>query len=242
MKIAILLLFLVSCSSYVNKLHSQLDRDTHQNRENSYTHRKFDMYRGRNPKWQGPKNQLDYRKKSTKNTDQLLPQTRRDYRPSNKRYKAEDLYDNDSNGSLWSGRGQNNFLFAKNNIKKNGDIVVIKVQEKLKKEMSLELARAFPQRDKKKDKKTDKNNPNTTEQEPNVPPEKTSSKTYDSISSVVIEEINKDYLLLRGKKELLYHSRKRVVEVQSLVARKDILDDDSILSDNILESQVIIIR
>ena len=58
----------------------------------------------------------------------------------------------------------------------------------------------------------------------------------------MIEEISKDHLLIRGQKFLLFRNRKHLVEVQALVARKDIMDDDTVDSTQVLESTVTILR
>ena len=67
-------------------------------------------------------------------------------------------------------------------------------------------------------------------------------KTYDKISSVIIEEISKDHLLVRGQKFLLYKNGKHLIEIQALVARRDILDDDTVDSTSFLESTVQVLR
>ena len=62
------------------------------------------------------------------------------------------------------------------------------------------------------------------------------------ISSVVTEEINNLYVIVRGRKEVLFRKRKRLIEIQGLIARKDISPDDKITSDSFLESSIKIIR
>jgi len=78
------------------------------------------------------------------------------------------------------------FLFSKNNVRRTGDIVVIDVFKKLKKEISLELARAFPKRKRRKKKKSDKAaTPPASDQAGDK--KESSSKVYDRISSVIVE-------------------------------------------------------
>ncbi len=63
---------------------------------------------------------------------------------------------------------------------------------------------------------------------------KTSSKKYpDNYHSIY---------LIKGRKNVLFKNRKRMVEVQALVSRKDIGDNDVINSDAILESNVSVVR
>lgn len=231
-----ILLTLSSCASYINKMHNQIDQENASfNQQAQDGKNRFDMYRGQ------AKQKLEYARKSSRDIKNLSPAVKRQYANQKRRYTADDIYDTKSYGSLWSGRGQNNFLFAKNNIKRNGDIVVIKVQDKLKTEISLELKRAFPP------KKVPPKDPKKKEEEKKDGNEAASNsgdseKVHDSISSVVVEEINKDYILLRGRKEVLFNYYKHIIEVQALVARRDIMDDDSVMSSKILESNVVVLR
>ena len=66
--------------------------------------------------------------------------------------------------------------------------------------------------------------------------------TVGQLSSVVTEEINNSYVIVRGRKEVLFRKRKRLIEIQGLIARKDVSPDDKITSDNFLESSIKIIR
>ena len=71
---------------------------------------------------------------------------------------------------------------------------------------------------------------------------KEKSQVYDRISSVIIEEVNKDHLLVRGRKDVIFRKMKRYVEVQALINKRDISDEDAIESTKILESSVTILR
>ena len=55
-------------------------------------------------------------------------------------------------GSLWSAKNSESFLFVTNNIKKKGDIVIVEVMSKMKDNIQDELKRTFPERKKKKKK------------------------------------------------------------------------------------------
>lgn len=245
------LMFLTSCASYINRVHKQLDREemkqqryaprgAYRNSKNS----NFDLYRQG-----GRKFVTDKRRKriSSSNSRYAPPSTKRLYRPAEavkKRYTAKDLTDNGNNASLWA--QDDNQLFQKLEQKRNGDIILIEVAGRLKNEITMELKRAFPdpaKRKKKKDAKKGASEEEKNETAAASPAEAPAgNKVHDKISSVVIEEINNDHLLLRGRKHLLYKNRKRLIEIQALVSRKDISDDDSIVSDNILESTVNVLR
>ncbi len=246
--IPFILLSTTSCSNYINKMHAELDRENaaidkkKRKKPDTFAQfrqdkRRYDPRRAKNFK------RPDYRV-STANQNSVLPSVKRQYRPEaavKRRYKAQDLVDNQHDGSLWSGQGNDNYLFTQNKKKRNGDIILINVFKKLKSEITMELARATPKPAPTEQKKDDDKTAAPAAEEKS-PEETSSSKVQDRISSVIIEEINKDHILLRGQKYLLYKKRKRLVEVQALVARRDISDDDAVNSDNILESSVHVIR
>lgn len=225
-------------------------------------YKEFDRHDGVKPKKiKGDRFDL-YRKKSfqksfnprsrftSKENPKIIPSVKRNYlnpKESFRRYKARDLADNGSDGSLWSNDdGKNNFLFTESEKKNNGDIILIKVAGKLKNEITAELKRAFPSKRKTSEdgnaetKKSDGSQPEKPSGDKNV--DASTDKVYDQISSIVIEEIKADHLLLRGRKSVLYKNRKRTVEVQALVARRDIQIDDTINSNKILESQIMVVR
>lgn len=234
--IVISMLTLSSCANYINKMHSEFDREdgkvTRRKREKADT---FDQFRNsrRNPKG------------SSTARGNVLPAIKRNYgqRASQKRrYTANDLVDNTNSVSLWSGAGNDNYLFTKNKWKRNGDIVLINVKSELKRLISLELKRAFPSMPKKKTEKTAAapGAPAAPAAPKDVGAEK--GKTYDKVSSVIVEEISKDHLLVRGQKFLLYKNGKHLIEIQALVSRKDILDDDTVDSTSFLESTIQVLR
>ena len=236
MKNFILTIFLFSfygCASYINEMHRDLDRQENilRPRPNINT---FDQYRRENK----ASGRTSLTSKYVKN---LKPSVKRKYVPKS-RAKAEDLYDNEKVGSLWSGSGNDSYLFTKNTEKKLGDIIIIDVFKKFKDEIVLELKRAFPDPAKEAKNKDKDNTATPTTPTATGASEKDNSKSVDRISSVIIEEINQDHLLLRGRKSLLYKRRKRLLEIQVLVARKDISDDDSVSSNKILESSVHVLR
>ena len=233
----LLLITLTSCANYINKIHSELDRgETRKKLDKRDRDMTFAQFR--NPKYRSRPNSSVQKN--------LLPRTKRLYQKKrNQRVKADDLADNTSSASLWTGNGNDNYLFTKNKWKRNGDIVLLQVKKRLKDEITMELKRTFPVMPKKKpnSKGTTNNDTNAAAAEQNEEPTNGSpDKIYDKISSVIIEEISKDHLLIRGQKFLLFRNRKHLVEVQALVARKDIMDDDTIESTQILESTVTVLR
>ena len=246
MKILVIFLslFLFGCSNYINQLNRSMDKDYSKKKKKD----SFDMYR-KNGQSFDPKNPLTL---SSSNPN-FEPRIKRQYRPSNKRVQAKDLIDNDNNGSLWSSELADGYLFARDSHKKNGDIIVLKVQGKLKNEITSELKRAFPAPKKKKKPAAakdaaDAKKPGTPGADEKVAKDSNEedvaedTKVYDQISSVISEEVNKDYVLIRGQKEVIFRSDKHLVEVQALIPRKDLAEDDTVLSANILESNITVIR
>ncbi len=243
MKKTILLLtifLLSSCANYINKIHNDLDRAEGRQQLAQKKHDStFNQFR------KSPHANI-----TTSNSPNMIPSIKRNYVPQNqvqRRYTANDLTDNSSDGSLWAGSGNENYLFTKNKWKRNGDIILMNVQSRLKNMITMELKRAFPSMPKRV-KKPDPNAPpgavaaspeSDPVEEADVPED---DKIHDKISSVIIEEISKDHLLVRGQKYLLFRNQKHLIEIQALISRKDIMDDDSVDSKNFLESSIVVLR
>ena len=248
------LLFLAtSCASYVNSMHRQIDREEgrgqarRQGRDASvndpyaaYREQGFKRTRNDARPVQNP-----HSLSQLNPTRDVPPPVKRDYRNSG-RTQARDFVDDGGSGSLWVD-APGGSLFTTENNKRVGDIVIINVLDNLRGQISGELKRAFPaEPPKKKDAaKADSKEgkaPAAAAEAAGEKSDELDTKVYDKISGVVAEEINKDYFLLRGKKEVIFRKEKRFIEVQALVARKDITDNDSISSDRLVESRVIILR
>lgn len=248
------LFMFTSCAGYVDRIHRELDREDEKVAQGRYrrgydTFQQFrggQNYEGYKPKYYRPTPNPINTVTSTSRTV-IQPNIKRNYQPeqaAKKRYTASDLEDSKPEASLWAGSGNENYLFTKNKWKKNGDIVLVNVQTKLKKEITLELKRAFPvypRPSTKKNTKEPASAPAQAEEEDETSQDDP-AKVHDRISSVIIEEISKDHLLVRGQKLLLYKNRKRLIELQALVSRKDISDDDTINSSKFLESSITVIR
>jgi flagellar basal body L-ring protein FlgH len=248
--ILISLLFLTSCAPYINRVHQQLDREEMRQRRHTprgaYSNSKntnFDLYRQGGRKFVSNK---QVKRVSSSNRKYAPPSTKRLYRPAaavKKRYTTNDLTDNGNTASLWA--QDDHHLFQKVEQKRNGDIILIEVAGKLKNEITMELKRAFPdspKRKKRNDAKKETPGEDSKDTATATDTAPAGNKIHDKISSVVIEEINNDHLLLRGRKHLLYKNRKRLIEIQALVSRTDVSDENSIASDNILESTVNVLR
>jgi flagellar L-ring protein precursor FlgH len=234
--IPFLFLLLTSCSSVVDDMHKELDEGDKRARRRVRPNQ-FDQFR------KGKKLKNRARNFSTANRRRLLPKIKRKYeeaKEKQRRLNADDLKDNSDVGSLWTGSGNDGFLFTKDTDKRHGDIVVLNVFKKFKNEISVELRRTFP--DAPLDESEKKKKEEKAAAETPKPKEAKDDEVIDRISTVVIEEINRDHLLVRGRKALLFKKRKRLVEVQALVNRRDIADDDSVGSNKFLESSIHVLR
>ena len=236
--IGILLVFSCSCAHYVKKVHKYFDQ--HEKKPKRYS--LYEKYRDKS-----------IGKVTTGNKDFLSPGVKRYYRPkkdvvkkkdSRKRYTASDFNDNRSDGSIWlasSGRNRE-FLFTKNVNVRNGDIVLIQVQQKLKRDIASELKREFPLPIITPNKKTEPSKLEPTKKVEAKKLEFDDNKIFDVISSIVIDEVNNNHLIVKGEKEILFRNKKRLVEIQGLVNRQHIEPDGSLASGKIIETQVQVVR
>lgn len=252
------LTLLASCGSFVDNMYRDLDQqeriaaDAEQDSQ-GYPDQ-FDQYRKNTKR----KTSAVYNKPGrnrgevSTNTQKLVnPEVKRQYqdeRVALKRTTASDLTDTGNDGSLWGSGDANAFLFSTSKSKSSGDIVQIDVLPKLRNEITLELKRAFPENPYdsagKAPASTTTPAATTAATTPGTPaaPAAAEAGDTDKISSVVVEEINREHLLIKGRKNVLFKNRKRMVEVQALVSRKDITDNDSVSSDSIIESNVTVVR
>lgn len=234
---------LASCSTYVDGIYRDLDKSERE-AEVEIQDDQFDRFRNTKRRTSSEYNRPGRnREVSTASQKLVAPAVKRQYQEEKvalKRTTASDLTDNGNDGSLWSGNDNNAFLFTTSKSKNSGDIVQINVLPKLRNEITLELKKAFPENPFEAKAKTEGEKPKETVAKD--PAEATEGGAQDRISGVVVEEINREHLLVKGRKNVLFKNRKRLVEVQALVSRRDISDDDTINSDAILESNVTVVR
>ncbi|MBT3235244.1 MAG: hypothetical protein HN353_04780 [Bdellovibrionales bacterium] len=234
----LLCLLISSCAGYINRVHRELDRDNVKQAKMKQRMLYQQVSTKRSQRSRDPNRD---RAISSRNRRRLDPTVNRVYQPKRgfkKRYRAEDLNDNNPVGSLWAGEGNDGYLISETNQLHPGDIVLINVKEGLKNEITAELKMAFPDSPIRKKKDGDKK----AAPPPPKPKEGEESRVYDKVTSVVIEEVNDNYMLIRGRKNLIFKHRKRTIEVQALIARRDVNTDDSISSESILETTVNVIR
>jgi len=246
------------CSTYVDSIYKDFEQQERANSDIDTPADNFDQYRHPKRRTSREYNRVDKidRTVTTGNMKVLAPDIKRQYKEEKvalKRYTASDLTDNGSDGSLWAGSDPNAFLFSNNKTKSSGDIIQINVLPRLKNEITLELKKAFPDnpyetRVAKSDKASDETRAPAGSEDKKPGDKKETAENsmsegaQDKISGVVVEEINREHLLIKGRKNVLYKNRKRMVEIQALVSRKDIGENDTVNSDSILESNISVVR
>lgn len=177
-----------------------------------------------------------------------------------KRFNVADFVDTDPSGSLWNNYDDSSSFFATSNSRRVGDIVVIDVLESMKNSISKELRKTFPlpsilQSNSIVNTLNEENEESGEGQENRSPASAPAAATdekkednevveivYDKISSRVSYEPNKDHVLLKGRKEVYFRNKKRLVEVHALVKKSDIDSNDHIKSDQFIESKVFILQ
>lgn len=232
-------LFFTSCASYIARMHNSIDRSmAQQSGQKAPDH--FDQFRNPAPKTMAAT--ASPARITSNQQPNMAPAVQRQYRPTetnNRRVTANDLNDNDNSGSLWVNNGNPASLYSSNKSHGHGDIILVDVYRKLRNEITLELQRAFPPQPTTAADGTETPEAQAAQANEDVTD---NEKVYDRISTVIVEQINQDHLLLRGRKFLIYKSVRRLVEVQALVSRRDISESDSVSSDSILESRISVLR
>jgi flagellar L-ring protein precursor FlgH len=78
----------------------------------------------------------------------MAPATRRQYRNGNRATAADFVDDSQNEGSLWASDGQTNYYFTKNKIRGVGDIITIKMEGGLIKDLGAEVKRTLTPKEK----------------------------------------------------------------------------------------------
>jgi flagellar L-ring protein FlgH len=78
----------------------------------------------------------------------MAPATRRQYRNGSRATAADFVDDSQNEGSLWASDGQTNYYFTKNKIRGVGDIITIKMEGGLIKDLGAEVKRTLTPKEK----------------------------------------------------------------------------------------------
>ncbi len=259
MKILISLLTLTffSCSNYVKNMHKQIsnqEQGIDDNRGGAPGGKQLNYYRTKDFDKKPVQDPITY--SITPNND-LKPGVKRDYRTYKKRHTVNDIADNSPAPSLWANYTNTANLFTTNKRKNQGDIVVLAVNKNMKEDISRELRKAFPKTPLPPIMSTKGPASQNTDQAKEAqaaaaaaagPPKKKEEDKeeaviiFDRVSTRVSEEVGQDYVLLKGRKEVYFRNKKRLVELHALAKRGSINASDEIMSDQVTESKVFIIR
>lgn len=238
-----------SCAGYVSHLHRAFDEHDRRARAQAA---------GRGDERGGARRRPPGARVDSRTAPELRPGTARAYRPADGsagRVKAGDLADSGAGGSLWvgtGGRGGGDHLFARSHVRSRGDIVLVNVHARLKNEITRELGLAFPPPRKRKGGKEAPREPAAEDgagEDPGPGGAAAAApgpggeggrggKVLDRLPAVIVDRVNRNHFLIKGRKRLLHRSRRRAVELQALVDDRSIGDDDAVHSDDLLDVSV----
>ena len=161
-----------------------------------------------------------------------------------KRKTIKDMYDNDSDGSLWTENRQKNYLFARNNTKREGDIVIINIGDKLRKKIAEEFERIFSKsmnreiNGRGRGRGIRRGVASIANQDKNI----LAIGKEEKISTIIADNISQDHFIIRGKKQIVHRGKNRMLVVDALISKNDIMNTDMIDSDKILDIKVTALR
>lgn len=254
MKKCIPLLFVLlsltsSCANYVKRIHGELDQNY--NKTPQFKDDQNLKYYQKNAGGKAAglgKNGQGVPPLNAANMQQIKQKS---YRPTSSRgTPADNFFEDDVDGRLWDATEPKNFFFVNHVLFNLGDIVMIDVKKDLRNEINLELSRLFtpPSKIKKEEIKPPAGAPAAKEEnaaangEDGAGAEGGQETTYDKIPGILSEFIGKEYFLLRGRKEVFFKRRKRLIELQALIKKVDITPAKLANSDNFIEFNVTVLR
>ncbi|MDA8793802.1 flagellar basal body L-ring protein FlgH [Bacteriovoracaceae bacterium] len=208
-----------SCASYINSIHKEIAKE------------------------EGVRVGSRKKKRQVRRRPRVTTKNTKNYIPPGATFhtKSKDLQDNAKSRSLWLTNEHGLLTAYSKSKKKIGDIIILEVDSTLDDKILAELNRVYPKRrsrrKKKKKKKKEEEKP-----KPAATADANKNKPKDKISTYVVEVVNKDFLLIRGKKGTIHRDRKRYYEVQALVPQRDIYDNSTITSDKAVEVNIMVKR
>jgi flagellar basal body L-ring protein FlgH len=253
------LLLLESCAQFVEKIHQQIDYDSGEAKSNTAENSPYGKLKTKKSDVIPIKDPITYTLTGEESTENM------NYAPvkMEKRFKAADFTDTEPSGSLWAAYDDSTSFFSTGSIKQKGEIVVIDVMESLKNTISKELRGKYPLKSALASQNivtlaNDKNRapasqpsatgPASAEAEQGKEKEKEKEDKeeadiiYDKITTKIFSEVDKDHSLIKGRKEVYFRNRKRLVEIQAIVKKADIDSGSRIKSDSIIESKVTVLQ
>lgn len=173
-------------------------------------------------------------------------------RVTKKDFTAENLK---NDHSLWSEDGQHNYLFARNKNRSAGDLVTIRIEDDIRRDMILEVKKLLPPEYRDREIYV----PGVSKEKPDESAtRKIASATKDSegkgdenfkeneedvgsselITAEVIERYPNGNLRVRGMKRIPFKTKTRSMEVTAIVRNSDVNEKDIVKSSKILEHRL----
>lgn len=154
--------------------------------------------------------------------------------------------------SLWSEDGQNNYLFARNQLKAPGDLITIKIEDDLRRDMVMEVKKLLPPEYRDRDisvpgltkddgttKEDTRSIASTKEsQDPAAPVAKMADEdtgSADSMTAEILERYPNGNLRVRAVKRIPFKRKVRNMDVVAIVRGSDIDEKDVVKSSKLLE-------
>lgn len=217
--------FLFSCSNYINRVHSEIDESNRKTKKNQEG-RDFSLF---------PNEESRNNQKLAKNFDPA----------KNMKTTQENFWKDEESGSLWDEENDSSYYFIDNIQIKKGQIITISVNKELRNNITLELSRVFRPKntDTTKDKAATTPKPAEDSTGTNQDEKKEDDQqAFDQIPAVIVEIVGAKHIILKGRKEVLYHARKRLVEIQCLVKRDSVSPNNTIKSKDFIEFNIMVLR
>lgn len=246
-------LFLISCSAYVDKIHRQINNES--NSAQTQNQKPYGWPYGKLKNKANDKRPIvDPITYTVHGDEELPPNSMQNSKKGKVRLTADDFTDKSDNDSLWNNFDSSSSLFTSASRKSNGDIVIINVNENLKRDISRELRKAFPKPDRSLASQILGSNDSKQANVKNSKVDPKKSKdikanesddtliVYDKIASKVKNEVNGNHLVIKGRKEVFFRNEKKMVEIEALVRRSDVNEEDSVFSDKLIEAQITVLR
>lgn len=257
-----ILAFASGCSTFVDKVHQQISMEeggdspssNNSSPTNPYPSQAYGKLKSKSNDKMAIKDPISF----TLSGEDSAPNINQSPLKVKKRFNTSDFVDSDPSGSLWSHYDDTSSFFATANSRKQGDIVVINVLESMKNSISQELRKSFPlapifqsnsivnalneEKTPAAEGSGDRAPASTANEVEKKEDTEVAEIVYDKISSRVANEISKDHVLLKGRKEVYFRNKKRLVEIHGLVKKSDIDPSDQIKSDQLIESKIFIIQ
>ena len=153
--------------------------------------------------------------------------------------------------SLWAEDGQHNYLFARNKLKSNGDLVTIHIEEQLRKDMIMEVKKLLPPEFRDRDIVV----PGITKETPvdgalgrapagaaegagalaGATGVNVTDASADTMTAEVLERYPNGNVRIRGVKSIPFKKKVRNMDVVAIVKGTDIDENDQVHSSKFLE-------